>query len=304
VTAEHPSTCSSCQHVASRWLPRCPNCKQWNTLVSSMRAAPPPELARAVPSDTLVRPFGSPRPYAAAALARASMPPMPIDQVTTSDVRYVPTTIIPLDHVLGGGIVAGAGYAISALPGTGKSQLTLQMLAGLRAPALYATGEETREQVAATWRRLKLEAPSVQIIRENQLDVILQHAATIDARIVVIDSIQKMRSSGVDGEPGTASQVKISAARASAFGKDTGTIVWIICQVDKDGAMAGPMAMAHEVDVVLELAAEANGDRVLRVPAGKNRFGDDRNVGRFVMTDRGLEALPLERRAAFQQASE
>jgi hypothetical protein len=179
-----------------------------------------------------------------------------------------------------------------------NSSLTLQMLASLKHPCLYVTGEETKEQVAGTARRIGALKPHLYVLCERDLIRIFAHARALEAKTIAIDSIQKMICHDVTGRAGSTSQLKECTARLVTYAKakEHPTALWIIGHVTGDGDIAGPKTIEHDVDVVLELSQGPQfegSERILRCP-GKNRFGPTTAVGSFELTDEGLRCVDAD----------
>jgi DNA repair protein RadA/Sms len=203
------------------------------------------------------------------------------------------TGIDPLDRVLGGGIVPGMGILIGGDPGIGKSTLLLQTAAALAGPesrVLYATGEESGEQIALRARRLGIGSEHVDLLPENALERILEIAEGSAPGILIIDSIQTLALSSLESPAGSVSQVRESASRLLFFSKEKGLPLFLIGHVTKDGALAGPKTLEHLVDTVIYFEGDgAFSHRILRTV--KNRFGPAGEMGVFEMTDRGLTSV-------------
>ena len=179
---------------------------------------------------------------------------------------------------------------------THNSSLTLQMLAGLGHRCLYVTGEETREQIAGTARRIGALTPCLFVLCERDLAKIFVHARSMRAQTIAIDSIQKMICQDVNGRAGSPGQLKECTARLVTYAKSNDTALWLIGHVTGDGDVAGPKTIEHDVDVVLELSQGAKLDgneRLLRCP-GKNRFGPTNVVGRFELTSKGFVSIDAD----------
>lgn len=179
---------------------------------------------------------------------------------------------------------------------THNTSLTLQMLNGLGHRCLYVTGEETREQIAGTARRIEAASRKVYPIAERNLDKIFAKARSVHAQTIAIDSIQKMQCDDVSGRPGSPAQLKECTARLVQFAKTTRASLWLIGHVTGDGDIAGPKTIEHDVDVVLELSqgSEFEGnERILRCP-GKNRFGPTNVSGRFQLTAKGFVSVDAD----------
>jgi DNA repair protein RadA/Sms len=216
------------------------------------------------------------------------------DQEAVKVYERSSTGLSAVDHVLGGGLVEGAAILFAGRPGVGKTSLVLQVLSGLGLSCLYATGEETLEQVEATRRRVKTPRARIHMMaaRELDLDKILARAQKIAARAIAIDTIYQLVSGDLNSRPGTPSQLRKCVEGLNQHAKQTGTSIWLVGRVTGDGSIAGPIALQHVVDVVLELEQGPGGatERLLRCP-NKNRFGAAGVVGRLVVSDQGLVSI-------------
>lgn len=222
--------------------------------------------------------------------------PVPITDIPEASFVRDSTGLAPLDHVLGGGLVAASVVLLASVRGIGKSSLTLQMLAGLGHRCLYVSGEETREQIAATARRIGALSPRLHVLVERNLAKIFAHARMMRAQTVAIDSIQKMTCDDVGGRPGSPSQLKECTAQLVDYAKSNDTAIWLIGHVTGEGDIAGPKTIEHEVDVVLELTQGAKfegNERVLKC-LGKNRFGPSNLAGHFELKATGLDPVDAD----------
>jgi DNA repair protein RadA/Sms len=197
-----------------------------------------------------------------------------------------------LDRVLGGGLVAGSVTLLGGEPGIGKSTLLLQVAQAMAAslPVLYATGEESTAQVAMRARRLGGAYERVQVVADTELDTILALAEQQRPALLVVDSIQTMGLAAVPNAAGAVTQLRECTAALVRFAKSSGTAVWIVGHVTKDGAIAGPRMLEHLVDTVLYFERDA-GSRFRRVRAAKNRFGAANEIGFFLMQENGLREV-------------
>jgi DNA repair protein RadA/Sms len=204
----------------------------------------------------------------------------------------VSTAVDELDRVLGGGLVAGSVVLIGGDPGIGKSTLLLQALASLGANlrALYITGEESPEQVAMRARRLGVAADEVRLLAETSVERITEHACIEKPQVMVVDSIQTLYTELLQSAPGSVAQVRESAAQLVRFAKQTGTALFLVGHVTKEGTLAGPRVLEHMVDTVLYFEGEP-GERYRVIRAIKNRFGAVNELGVFAMTDKGLKEV-------------
>ena len=274
--------CGDCGAEYSKWQGQCSECGAWNTL--SQVVLEPAATAAAGPAQTRRGGWaGKVDPPKVTALKDVSQ---------SAEVR-VSTGIGELDRVLGGGLVEGAVVLVGGDPGIGKSTLLLQALARMSAqvPALYVTGEESLAQVAGRAVRLDLPLDNLQALAETGIESILQHASAARPRLIVADSVQTLWTETLTAAPGSVSQVRESAARLVRYAKETGTAVFLVGHVTKEGGIAGPRVLEHMVDAVLYFEGES-GSRFRVLRAFKNRFGAVNELGVFAMGDKGLKEVP------------
>jgi len=269
--------CAQCGAEHPKWAGRCDACGAWNSLVEE----PVPRR----------RSGGGPgTPSGASPSAR---PPVRLGALSGVALQRWQTGLAELDFVLGGGIVPGSLVLVGGEPGIGKSTLLLQCAGRLEAagqPTLYVSGEESPEQLQLRASRLREPVANVHVLGETALEPILHHAAGLGARVVIIDSIQTIYTTDLEGAPGNVGQVRECAARLMRFAKEAGPAVLLVGHVTKGGGIAGPRTLEHIVDTVLYFEGETTLDhRVLR--AAKNRFGSVDEVGVFRMTGAGLEPV-------------
>jgi len=261
--------CSDCGATALQWFGACPSCGAAGTLVETASER------------------GSVKRLAGVAPGAVSL-----QDVATRELERLSTGIAELDRVLGGGLVAGQVVLIGGDPGIGKSTLLLQALAALGSAhkVLYISGEESAEQIAMRARRLALDARSVNLITEIQLERIAASLQAQQPEVAVVDSIQTLWSETLESAPGSVAQLRECTAQLARHAKKSGTALFIIGHVTKEGAIAGPRVLEHIVDTVLYFEGDTNSSFRL-VRAVKNRFGAVNELGVFAMTDRGLRAV-------------
>jgi DNA repair protein RadA/Sms len=272
--------CAECGHEHPKWVGRCEGCGAWNAVVEERRRG---DEARR--GGEAKRRRGGPD---------HSPQPILIREVESARLQRWSTGIAEFDYVLGGGLVPGSLTLIGGEPGIGKSTLLLQAAARLRGlglTALYASGEESADQVRLRADRLEENAGEVLVLGETRLEAVLEACELCGAKILVLDSVQSVYTDSLEGAPGSVGQVRESAAILMRFAKTTGTAVLVVGHVTRGGNIAGPKTLEHIVDTVLYFEGEASLDyRLLR--ATKNRFGSVDELGVFRMTGRGLVPVP------------
>ena len=138
--------------------------------------------------------------------------------------------------------------------------------------------------------RLGIANEECYIYSETLLENILLQIQQYQPDVVVIDSIQTIYTETIDSSAGSVSQIRECAASLLKYAKTTGTSIFIIGHITKDGTIAGPKILEHIVDVVLQF--EGDGNNVYRILRGiKNRFGATFEIGVFEMLDSGLRAV-------------
>jgi DNA repair protein RadA/Sms len=216
--------------------------------------------------------------------------PRMLDEITTQETPRMLVPLSEFNRVLGGGIVPGSITLIGGEPGIGKSTLLIQvscLIASYVGRVLYVSGEESTTQIKMRAERLGLRADQLYLVTETNLHAILQHVRTIRPTLLIIDSIQTIYLEDSESSPGSVSQVRECASRLQMLAKTTGTSVFIIGHVTKDGSIAGPRVLEHVVDTVLYLEGDSFGMyRLLR--GVKNRFGATNEIGVFEMTSGGM----------------
>lgn len=264
--------CQTCGSSRPKWMGRCPDCGEWNTMVETLIEAP---------SRSTAQP-------AAAPLARST--PLALPDITVNGNERLPVAMEEFSRVLGGGIVPGSIVLVGGDPGIGKSTLLLQLAALMStgtAPVLYVSGEESVQQVKMRAERLGIRSAGLYILAENNLEQILLHIEEMRPGLAIVDSIQSIHMEGLASSAGSVSQVRECANALMQTAKAQAVPVFIVGHVTKTGSIAGPRVLEHIVDTVLYLEGERfHTYRLLR--SVKNRFGSTNEVGVFEMRENGL----------------
>jgi DNA repair protein RadA/Sms len=269
--------CNQCGAEYGKWQGQCESCGAWNTLSEFVVESAKPGVVR--------------RSSYAGAAAQAQITSL-TELAAQTDTR-TRIGVGELDRVLGGGLVDGSVVLVGGDPGIGKSTLLLQALGalGARMKSLYVSGEESLAQIAARAQRLGLPLAPLRCLAETCVERIVENAQKDVPRVLVIDSIQTIWTELLTAAPGSVSQVRESAAKLVRYAKETGTSIFLVGHVTKEGGIAGPRVLEHMVDAVLYFEGEA-GSRFRVLRAFKNRFGAVNELGVFAMSDKGLREVP------------
>ncbi len=266
--------CSNCGIDSPKWVGKCPECGEWNTYVEEIIAKDPTQK-RAIPG-----------------LAKTDSRPRLLRDVTLTEEARIDMNDGELNRVLGGGLVKGSLVLIGGEPGIGKSTLVLQTILRLQnLQTLYVSGEESAQQLKLRAGRLSaMDADNCFILCETNLEQIFVQAQKLQPDLIIIDSIQTVFSEFTESSPGSISQVRECSAAILKYAKETGTPVFLIGHINKEGSIAGPKVLEHIVDTVLQF----EGDRhyMYRIMRSiKNRFGSTSELGIYEMRSDGLREV-------------
>jgi DNA repair protein RadA/Sms len=266
--------CQSCGHQVRKWLGKCPDCGEWNSLVEERTRVTAKGLGRS-------------------GFAMKDVAAVAYQEIESQDDVRVPSGVSEFDRVLGGGIVPGTLVLIGGDPGIGKSTLLLQVadkLSTSGALVLYISGEESERQIKLRGERLGIQAQNLYLLPETNLENIFHEVERLKPAAIIVDSIQTVFSALIESAPGSVSQVREVAHQFLLLAKNRTIPVFLIGHITKDGSIAGPKALEHIVDTVLYFEGERHHNhRIVR--ATKNRFGAANEVGIFEMTGAGLIAV-------------
>jgi DNA repair protein RadA/Sms len=268
--------CTACGATSPKWAGQCAECLAWNVMEESVAATAAGQSS------------GRFSGYAGARSAEV----LTLAEVETEREARCPTQSLELDRVLGGGLVDGSVVLIGGDPGIGKSTLLIQTLARLsqNLRTLYVSGEESPRQISLRAQRLGLSAETLQLLPETCVERIVATAEREKPRVLVVDSIQTMFTEQLQSAPGSVSQVREATAQLVHYAKRSGTSVFLVGHVTKEGNLAGPRVLEHMVDTVLYFEGEA-GSQFRLIRTIKNRFGAVNELGVFAMTDKGLKEV-------------
>jgi len=264
--------CQNCGVESSKWIGRCPSCNEWNTYVEEIVRK---ESAGKTPGYT----------------STGTAKPVTLQEIASLEESRIDTHSIELNRILGGGIVPGSIILLGGEPGIGKSTLALQLALGLKElKILYVSGEESNRQIKLRASRIKSTHENCYILTETSLENVLTQIENTNAGLVIVDSIQTMFTENISSSPGSISQIRECTVRLLKYAKETGIPVLLIGHITKEGNLAGPKALEHIVDVVLQFEGDQNHlYRILR--ATKNRFGSTSELGIYEMRSIGLREV-------------
>ena len=266
--------CRECGYDTAKWLGKCPSCGAWNTFDELVVAKKGSSVAAAVTSS---------------AVPKAK--PQRVRDIEIGTTKRIDVGQSEVNRVLGGGLVPGSIILVGGEPGIGKSTLALQLALadnGLR--TLYVSGEESAEQIKMRAERLGVHNEECIIYTETLLENIIAQCEALKPDMVVVDSIQTIYTDLVDASAGSVSQIRECASTLLKYAKGSGTPVFIIGHITKEGTIAGPKILEHIVDVVLQF--EGDGNNTYRILRGiKNRFGATFEIGVFEMLEKGLRSV-------------
>lgn len=260
--------CSSCGADFPKWNGQCPACNEWGTLSEYKVSNNNSSKSNGERKET----------HTLEAILHQE------------EVKRISIGIKEVDRVLGGGVLSGSMILLGGSPGIGKSTLALQTLSSFKQNVLYASAEESEEQIALRAKRLNVLSSNIHLSSENRIDEILNQVLLLKPQLLIIDSIQTIFSENLDSLPGSVSQIRECGQKLLQLAKDEKIAILVIGHVTKEGVIAGPKMLEHMVDTVLYLEGdERNDHRILR--SVKNRFGTTNEVGIFQMTTIGLEEV-------------
>ncbi|MCQ2754807.1 MAG: DNA repair protein RadA [bacterium] len=262
--------CQKCGYETAGYLGRCPECGSWGSFIEEGISADNPQSMLVTIPD--------------------NYPPQKLSDVEINSEIRTKTGISEFDRVLGGGIVRGSLVLLAGDPGIGKSTLLLQTageLAQNGKKVLYISAEESSGQVKLRAERLDVKSDNLFIYPQANFELIKKHISEMSPDLVIVDSIQAIYTSTIQGTAGSVSQIRECCNSLMEISKSKNISIIVIGHVTKEGNIAGPKVLEHMVDTVIQFEGDKYKTyRILR--SIKNRFGNTSEVGIFEMGAKGL----------------
>ena len=267
--------CTNCGYESAKWVGKCPACNEWNTFTE----------------EVIDKGKGNTATWEDYAVTQKGTEVIAINEVQIQSEKRIDSSDPELNRVLGGGIVPGSIVLVAGEPGIGKSTLFLQQGLMMKdQTVLYISGEESIQQIKMRADRLSLENDHFYLLTETHTQAIFKAIKKLKPTVVIVDSIQTLESNLIDAAAGSISQIKQTAAEFQRFAKETGTPVFLIGHITKEGSIAGPKILEHMVDTVLQFEGDRHyAYRMLRTL--KNRFGSTSELGIYEMTGTGMKVV-------------
>lgn len=262
--------CQSCGAKSPKWIGKCPTCSEWNTYTEEIIAS---SKQPALNTNYSTNQF-----------------PQLIKDLPENQTERISACFSEFDRVLGGGLIPGSVVLVGGEPGIGKSTLLLQVANAIPDKILYVSGEESGEQIKMRAKRLGKINEQAYFLSEILTEQIIQHSKNIQPRLLIVDSVQTLRTEQLDSSPGTVSQIRECTSLLLQYAKQNNIPILLVGHITKEGSLAGPKVLEHIVDTVLQFEGDNSFNyRILR--AHKNRFGSISEIGIFSMQSDGLHEV-------------
>lgn len=266
--------CQNCGAQSGKWIGKCPSCNEWNTYV-----------------EEIVSKGDDATPGIASTSTQRASKPQLVSDINLSEQHRISVYDKELSRVLGGGLVPGSLILFGGEPGIGKSTLMLQVALNMKnLKVLYVSGEESEQQIRMRAERIGMNNPKCYILTETSTQNIFKQIEVLEPNLLIVDSIQTLHSAHIESSPGSVSQIRECTSELMRYAKESGTAVFLIGHITKDGSLAGPKVLEHMVDTVLQFEGDRNHVyRLLRTT--KNRFGSTNELGIYEMQGSGLREV-------------
>lgn len=261
--------CTKCEARYADNLPRCPDCKAWN----SSREGTPDTM-----STNVVR----------------------MRDIDPECAVKIPTGMVELDAVLDGGTAPGQVILLAGSPGSGKSTLALEVADAMtrtgalqvdtgrqlkkKNKVLYVSTEEDVEKIRGRSLRIG-KGENILLCHNKEMGPMEGDFAEYEPEFGIVDSVSRM--AGADNEQGKLAIL----ARIYEYAHATNMTTIVTAHVNSDNEIAGMIALQHTADTILQLDRDTLSTSVRTLRPLKNRYGSEDYTGLFEMRADGIHSF-------------